>query len=164
MENNEAIKANELQIKEEGGDSTSSQIEILPWSSPSKFQISPQVTEALIQKNPEALLSLIQNHQMQQREDQQQKYDLNLAKLRCAQELAIKAEERKTQSEKSSYNLICFGVIAFICLFSGVLFYSAKAQDKSLPGTIFTSAMSAVAGGGIVLAKSKGSKKEDNEN
>lgn len=137
------------------------EVEVFPLSSYSKIQLSSQTVEALVHENPDALFRIVEENQRQQGEAQEQEHQLEMMRLQHAQELAVKAEERKASLEGSNKSLIRFGMIAFIALFSGVLWYSAKVDDKNLPSTIFTAAMSAMAGGGFVLAKDKAQKEQE---
>ncbi|NEQ96075.1 MAG: hypothetical protein F6K30_05005 [Cyanothece sp. SIO2G6] len=130
------------------------EIEVFPLSSYSKIELSKQTIESLIDKNPDRLFRIVEENQRQQRQAQEQEHREVMLKLQHAQELAIKVEEHKALVERSDKNLIRFGIIAFVTLFAGVLWYSARVNDKNLPSTIFTAAVSAVAGGGLALAKS----------
>jgi hypothetical protein len=137
------------------------EVEIFPLSSYSKIQLSSRTVESLVNQNPDALFRIVEENQQQQREAQEQAHKLEIMKLQHAQELAVKAEERRISLEDSNKSLIRFGIVSFIALFAGVLWYSAKVEDKNLPSTIFTAAMSAIAGGGVVLAKSKADKEKE---
>lgn len=135
-------------------------VDVFPAVDYSKIQLSSQITNALIQKNPETVLEIVQANQRQQREAQEQQHELALLKLKNYQEISLKKEERKIQGERTGNNLIYAGIVSFIAIFSGVLVYSAKVGDRTLPSTIFTAAMSAIAGGGVVLAKGNKSETE----
>ena len=150
----------EEELKELGTSTESSndditEVEVFPLSSYSKIQLSSQTVDSLVQSNPDALFRIVEENQRQQGVAQQHEYELEKIKLEYKQALSVKAEEAKQISEKSDKNLIRFGIVAFIVLFGGVLLYSVRVNDKNLPSTIFTAAMSAIAGGGVVLAKEK---------
>jgi hypothetical protein len=139
------------------------EIEVFPLSSSSKIQLSNRTIETLINQNPDALFRIVEENQKQQREAQEQEYRLEELRLQHAQDLAVKAEERKIILARSDKNLVRFAIVSFIALFAGVLWYSARVNDKNLPSTIFTAAMSAIAGGGVVLAKNNKDKENEKE-
>lgn len=138
-------------------------IETFPISAEyTKFQLSSETIDALVSQNPSVVLKLIEENQRQQAISKEQEHEIEKISLQQKYELNLKKEENKLRREKAERNTLHLGIGAFCLIFAGVLFYSAKVDDKSLPGTIFTAALSAVAGGTSVALTQRSDKLKEN--
>jgi hypothetical protein len=112
-----------------------------------KYQLTSREVDALVKSNPEVILQLIQENQKQQKQTEEQEFELAKIRLSNEHEIKIKREENKLKSEQQNKNIIRLGIAAFCGIFAGALVYAARVDDKNLPNTIITAAISLLAGG-----------------
>jgi hypothetical protein len=130
-----------------------------------KFQLTNHAVEALVENNPEVILQLIQDNQRQQQQSEEQRFELEKMQLKYEHEIKIKKEENKLKSEQQSKNIIRLGIAAFCGIFASALVYAARVDDKNLPNTIITAAISLLAGGSTsVIAFSRREEGEEKNN
>jgi hypothetical protein len=113
-----------------------------------RFQLTNREVEALIKSNPAVILELIQENQRQQAKTQDQSHELEKIKIENEHKIKSKNEEQ------NSINIRLY-IISFCAIFSGVLIYSARVNDKNLPNTVITAVISLLAGGSTTFALSK---------
>jgi hypothetical protein len=113
-----------------------------------KFELTNREVEALVKSEPAVILKLIQEDQRQRAKNQDQSFELEKIKIENEHNI------RSNSERQNSINIRLF-IIAFCAIFSGVLVYAARVNDKNLPNTVITAVISLLAGGSTTVALSK---------
>jgi len=136
--------------------------EIYPVANYQRFELTGREVEELVRTNPEVVLKLIQENQNQQRQKQEQEFSLRKMELEYEHQMKIKKEENKLKNEQQNKNIVRLGIFSFLAIFISALVYSARVNDKNLPNTVITAAISLLAGGSTsVIAFSRKERGED---
>jgi hypothetical protein len=102
----------------------------------------------------------------QEQSFRQQELDLAKKKLDQSHELALKRETRLSEEAKSTRNTTKWIIGAITFAFAGSLGIAVVNKDSSLADKVFTGAMSALGGGGLIALnqkKDKESQPKDSE-
>ncbi len=123
-----------------------------------------QAVDALVSSNPEMILQLIQENQSQQ--GQRQTYEFELKKIELENDYKIKVsrDENKLKNIQRDRGLIAVGMGAFVVIFISSLVYAVRANDRNLPNTLITAAISLLAGGStgvVVVSRRQGAGGEE---
>lgn len=122
--------------------------EVYPLATYERFQLTNREIDALIKSNPAVIIEIIQENQRQQAKNQDQNFELEKIKIENEHNIKSRIEEENSKN-------IRLYIIAFCAIFSGVLIYAARVNDKNLPNTVITAVISLLAGGSTTVAFSK---------
>ena len=136
-------------------------VEAFPLTRYERYSLPREAMDALVTSNPDVIVKLIQEEQTQRREREDHMYQLERMRLENEQNLKLKREENKLKNRQYDSTIIRLGIGAFCGIFIGALVYAARVDDKNLPNTIITAAISLLAGGSTTIAFSKRDNSED---
>jgi hypothetical protein len=103
----------------------------------------------------EKIIELRAQSTAQEQNLRQQEIDLANKKLDQSHEIALKQENRLSESARSTRNITKFVIGAITFAFAGSLGLATVMKDSTLADKVFTGAMSALGGSGLVVLSQK---------
>ncbi|MBE9114011.1 hypothetical protein IQ273_32090 [Nodosilinea sp. LEGE 07298] len=113
---NPASKGDEFKFESSNAEGESIDIpavEIFPLTAThQKYQLTSREVDALVKSNPEVILQLIGENQRQQKQNEEQQFELEKIRLRNEHEVKFRREENEFNAEQQNKNIIRLGIAA----------------------------------------------------